>query len=165
MSILNTKQESNLKNFSKDFLKYSNPDPSLFLEKSKKIIHSFSSLPSNEAKYMLLMDMGKKLLTYPKEHKRKENLVTGCQSVLYVHTFFEHQLCFFRAASDALISAGLAALLVSIYQGESPWIILSYPPTFLQDTGIYASLSPNRSNGLAQIYLKMKQDVLAHLSV
>ena len=66
----------------------------------------------------------------------------------------------FEAEADALISAGLAALLTQVYSGETPETILKCPPTYLDEIGISASLTPNRANGLYSIHLRMKQEAL-----
>jgi cysteine desulfuration protein SufE len=86
--------------------------------------------------------------------------VPGCQSVLYLHTHFQDGKLFFAAHSEALISAGLAALLIAIYTDSSPETILLNPPVFLQEIGLLASLSPSRSNGFASIYHRMRQEAM-----
>lgn len=128
---------------------------------SLKEIFLTSDLP--EDKYHLLMDLGKKLPPLDSKYKTEETLVRGCQSILYLHAELRNGLLFFSAATDALISAGLAALLIKAYNGESIETILTKPPHFLQTLGIHSSLSPNRSNGILHIYLKMKQLAITHI--
>lgn len=123
----------------------------------------FSSLPSREALYQEIMEWGKKLPPFEPAWKIESNRVTGCQSLMYLHSRLEENRVYFSAASDALISAGLAALLIEIYSEEPPETILLSPPTFLEDLGIPAALTPGRANGLASLYLKMKQEALAYL--
>ena len=96
-------------------------------------------------------------------YKVDENIVQGCQSVMYLRSHMKDGKVFFEVSSEALISAGLAALLVFVYSGEPPEAILKIPATYLQDLGIYASLTPGRSNGLSSLYLRMKQDALKFL--
>lgn len=124
------------------------------------IKEKFSSLKTPEERYTLLIDLGRKLPPYPAELRTPDRIVSGCQSILYLSATLQDNKLFFSATSDALISAGLAALLIQAYSGSSPETILRNPPTFLQEIGIFASLSPNRSNGLAHIYLRMKQEAL-----
>ena len=66
----------------------------------------------------------------------------------------------FEAEADALISAGLAALLIRAYNGETPEVVLKCPPSFIEELGINASLTPSRSNGLYSLHLQMKQEAL-----
>lgn len=109
--------------------------------------------------------MGRSLPTFEAQYKTPDRIVRGCQSTLYLRSFLIEGKMFFEAASDALISAGLAALLIYVYSGESPETILKRPPDFLAEIGIMATLSMNRSNGLAHIHLRMKQDAISSLIV
>ena len=67
---------------------------------------------------------------------------------------------FFNAFSDALISKGLASILIEVYTGLSPKDILMNSPVFIKDLGILSSLTPGRANGIASLHLKMKQEAL-----
>ena len=93
----------------------------------------------------------------------------GCQSQTYLVSEFVMleggvKTLFFRAESDALISAGLAALLIQVYAGESPDTILTCPPVFLQQLRLDKLLTPNRANGLYSMHVKMKQLALVSLT-
>ncbi len=134
-----------------------------FLEKSNAVKKFFPPFLSPEDRYKVLIDLGRSLPPLPPALMVPENLVSGCQSNLYLAARFTDGLVFFEAGSDALISAGLAALLIKVYSGEAPETILKEPPRFLSDLRIAASLSANRSNGLAHIHLRMKQEALKFL--
>ncbi len=136
-----------------------------FFQKKSEAVKLKFSLLSPEVRYSALIELGRRLPLFPDNLKTSLNLVSGCQSTLYLASSSEGGLIFFQAASDALISAGLAAILIEVYSGESPECILTHPPTFLQDAGISHSLSPNRSNGLANIYLHMKRHAVRHLQL
>lgn len=99
----------------------------------------------------------------PEEHKREENQVIGCQSVVYLHSYLQEGKLYFIASSEALISAGLAALLLEVYNGLPPELLLQHRPTFLNELGIYATLSPGRSNGLSSMFLRMQKEALKSL--
>ena len=133
------------------------PELSNFERKIAALEKKFLETSSPEEKYRLLMDLGKKIPPLNPEYKTEGNLVSGCQSKLYLHAEKKEGKIFFTAETDALISAGLAAVLIHIYSEEIIETILTKPPLFLQNLGIHASLSPNRSNGIFYIYLKMKQ--------
>ena len=90
----------------------------------------------------------------------KEHVVRGCQSTMYLYTYLENGKVRYFAHSEALISAGLAALLLAVYDEEMPEVILQCPPLFLEELGIPNVLSPGRANGLSSLFLKMKQDAL-----
>jgi cysteine desulfuration protein SufE len=79
---------------------------------------------------------------------------------MYLRSFLDGGKMYFEAESDALISFGLAVILMKVYSGESPEVVLTCPPSYLEEIGITASLTPNRANGLYSIHLRMKQDAL-----
>ena len=144
----------------------SSPSFDTCLAKQTALKQLFESLTSPEQKYHKIIELGQALPAYPHEYKTPEKIVNGCQSLMYLHTYRsdDGNVSFF-ADSEALISRGLAALLIAIYQGESPETILMCPPSCLESLGIQASLSPSRSNGLASLYLKMKRDALMLLRI
>ena len=127
---------------------------------TSKIKESFSTCTSNEKIYRKIMEWGKQLPPFQSEWKIEANLVPGCQSVMYLHATVEERKVYFAAASDALISKGLAAILIEAYSGQTPEVILKTPPLFLDELGIPASLTLGRANGLASLYFKMKQEAL-----
>ena len=123
----------------------------------------FSAREEKDAKYCLLMEMGGRLPGISPLKKTEDNRVSGCQSRLYLTAELKEGKIFFSAEADALISAGLAALLIEVYSGEAPLTVLSRPPLFLETLGIHSSLSPNRAHGVLQIYLQMKRLALLAL--
>jgi cysteine desulfuration protein SufE len=136
----------------------------IFQKKCAELKKKFAPL-STEERYRALMEMGRSLPFFHPDLKTPDRLVHGCQSLLYLHATGSDGKLFFEAHSDALISAGLAALLIAVYSGESPETILKCPPTFISELGIAATLSPNRSNGLSQIHLRMQQEALKALYI
>jgi len=79
---------------------------------------------------------------------------------MYLSAKLENGQIIFEADSDALISRGLAVILLLVYSGETAEAILKCPPTFLDELGIAGSLTPGRANGLFSLHLKMKQEAL-----
>lgn len=130
------------------------------LAKQKKIKDIFLACPSEEVKYEKIIELGRKQHPLSTKFKTPENLVKGCQSQMFLHTYLAGDKIIFEADSDALISSGLAALLIQVYSGEPPEAILKCPPTYLEEIGINASLTPNRASGLYNMHLRMKQDAL-----
>jgi cysteine desulfuration protein SufE len=133
------------------------------LAKQEGVKALFHSCRDEEAKYSKIIELGRALPPLDPAFKTPEHFVKGCQSIMYLRSYLRDGLVFFEAESDALISSGLAALLVKVYSGEEPETILKCPPTYLEDLGIRASLSPNRASGLYSIFLRMKQDALKFL--
>lgn len=124
----------------------------------------FKNLHTPEEKYQKIIELGRELPQIDPTLKISENIVKGCQSIVYLSSEMIDGKIFFYSSSDALISAGLAALLIIAYNGQSPEAILQNRPTFLEDLQIYTSLSPGRANGIANIYLRMQQESLKYLA-
>lgn len=120
----------------------------------------FGQCPDEEAKYRAIIELGKQQPRLDAKYKIPSNIVKGCQSTMFLHSELRDGSVHFTADSDALISAGLAAILIKVYSGETPETILKCPPDYLETLGISASLTPSRANGLYSIHLKMKQEAL-----
>jgi cysteine desulfuration protein SufE len=82
---------------------------------------------------------------------------------MYLEAKLDHEKLILNADSEALISKGLAALLIYVYSEETPTTVANCPPSFIQEIGLTSSLSPARSNGLASLYHKMRQEALKYL--
>lgn len=136
---------------------------SFFQKNVDEIKKIFSASENSQDKYHFLIEMGKKLDSLPVEFKIEQNKVSGCQSTLYLYSYLKNSKLHFLADADALISKGLAALLITAYQGLTPSEILKSEPTFIEEIGLLSSLSFNRSNGLMHIHQKMKKDALNFL--
>lgn len=130
------------------------------LKKQEAVRLLFADCPNDEAKYERIIALGRKLPKLNPAFKIPPNLVKGCQSQMYLHTAEGNGHVIFEAESDALISAGLAALLIMVYSDETAETILKCPPAFLEDIGISSSLTPSRANGLYSMHLRMKQEAL-----
>ena len=130
------------------------------LRKQEEIKALFAGCSSEDERYQKLIDLGKKQPKLDPKYKIPENIVSGCQSTVYLHAYLQDGVVIFEAESDALVSQGLAVLLIKVYSGEPPETILKCAPTYLEALGISSSLTPNRSNGLYSIHLKMKQMAL-----
>lgn len=129
------------------------------LTKQQQLIDLFATY-SGETLYHRIIEMGRELPLLRAEDRTSDKIVPGCQSTMYLDTQYKDEKLYFAAYSEALISAGLAAILIYVYNGETPEAILKSPPQFLEDIGIKGSLTPSRANGLYSIHLRMKQDAL-----
>jgi cysteine desulfuration protein SufE len=142
------------------------PDNLLFEScraKQLEVKNLFAHCTTAQMRYEKLIELGRTLPPYPKEWMTPCRIVKGCQSTMYLHTSLVNTKVQFQIHSDALISAGLAALLLAVYNNEPAIAILRCPPDFLEELGIHGSLSPSRSNGLSSLFLKMKQEALQFL--
>jgi cysteine desulfuration protein SufE len=123
----------------------------------------FATSSSQEEKYQKIIELGRLLPNMEKALMTPDKIVSGCQSIVFLHTTCVDGALFFQASSEALISKGLAALLIHAYQGRLPEFLLQNKPIFLEELQIAASLSPSRSNGLSNMFLRMQQDAVKFL--
>lgn len=133
-------------------------------EKQDRIVRQFELLGDWPERYKYIIKMGQKLDPLEDEHKVEENLVRGCQSQVWLVTEQEDDKIIFKADSDAAITKGLVAMLVSFYSGERPDTILQTDPKFIEKIGMQQHLSPTRSNGLASMVKQMKIYAMAYKS-
>ncbi len=135
------------------------------LEKQEKVVKMFAGCTTPEDLYNKIIELGQQSTPLSPEDRIPENLVKGCQSKMYLKTTFDGEKMHFAAEADALISAGLAALLIMVYNEETPEVVLKCPPNYLEKIGITSALSPNRANGLHSLHLRMKQEALKSLTL
>lgn len=131
-------------------------------EKVEQILRIFSE-SSSEEKYEKIIELGQMLSELSPTYKVDKNFVTGCQSKLYLYSYVRNGKIYFEAEADALISSGLASLLIQVYNGQSPEEVVKHDASFLKELGLGSSLSMTRAGGLSHILLRMKQDALKSL--
>jgi cysteine desulfuration protein SufE len=159
-------QEKIQQEMQQEMQKGMNDDKDIFascLEKQKMLLDQFRGCETSDERYQKIIELGRKQAKLSQEQKKEENLVPGCQSRLYVHSSLQNGKVYFESESDALISAGLAALLILVYSAETPEVILKCPPEHLGALKLHEMLTPSRSNGLAAVYRRIKQDALRYV--
>jgi cysteine desulfuration protein SufE len=114
-------------------------------------------------KYRYIIDLGKKLPDFPDELKTETNRIHGCQSQVWIDIKAEEGVLIMQATSDAAIVAGLIAILLKVYNGQSPQEILNTPLDFLAETGLLQHLSPNRSTGLYHMIKRIQAEAQSRI--
>jgi cysteine desulfuration protein SufE len=135
------------------------------LQKQTAIKAIFAACPTPEARYQKIIELGRQLPSFNSSSRTPANLVPGCQSIMYLEATLQGSVLILNADSEALISKGLAALLIYVYSGEAPATVAHCPPTFIQEIGLHNALSPARSSGLASLYHKLRQEALKYLLI
>ncbi len=130
-------------------------------EKEQNIIAEFEIFEDWLEKYNHLIDMGKDLPVIDQKYKTKQNLITGCQSSVWLHAEYKDGRVYFSADSDAVITKGIVNLLIRVLSGQTPDDILNAELDFVDEIGLKEHLSPTRSNGLVSMIKQMKLYALA----
>lgn len=125
------------------------------------IIDEFALFDDWDERYRHLIDLGRALPAFPAQYRTPEYLVRGCQAQVWLHPRFEQGILYFAAASDALIVSGLIALLLRMYSGQEPAVILASRPDFVASIGLADHLSPTRRNGLHAMLLAIRAHAAA----
>jgi cysteine desulfuration protein SufE len=131
-------------------------------EKGQSLVEDFSFMEDWTEKYQYLIDLSKNLAPMDTKFKVEDNLIKGCQSKVWLKASFENELINFQADSDAIISKGIVAILLSILNDRKPNEILNADLSFIDKIGLKEHLSPNRANGLSSMLKQIKFYALAY---
>lgn len=122
----------------------------------------FAGFTDPDDKWKFILDLAKAHKGMDAALKAEKFVISGCASTMYLVPNFDGNLLHFEmdvegGTTNPLISRGLGALALKIYNDTAPADILAVDPKFFQDIGLNVGLSPTRSNGFAslvkQIYL------------
>ncbi len=131
-------------------------------EQGKDLAESFSFMEDWTEKYQYMIDLSKSLNEMDLNYKTDENLIKGCQSKVWLYSSYDKGKIHFQADSDAIISKGIVAILLSVLNNRSPSEILSADLSFIDEIGLKEHLSPNRANGLSSMLKQIKFYALAY---
>jgi len=118
-------------------------------EAQAAIAEEFSFFGDWSERYQYLIDLGRKLPTFPDAWKTEEHRLHGCQSMVWIVPEGDAGKLVFHAISDSAIVSGLIYLALRVYSGRSAAEILATEPDYVATIGLAKHLSPTRSNGLA----------------
>lgn len=133
-------------------------------EIEKELIEEFDMFEDWMEKYNYLIDLGKNIEALPDNLRSEDNLVSGCQSQVWLHAELKDGKVVYQADSDALIPKGIVSLLLRVFSGHSPKSIVDSELEFIQEIGLEEHLSPNRANGLMAMVTQMKKYALVFQS-
>jgi len=128
-----------------------------------KLVDKLKKSEDPKRKYEYILWLGKKLKEPDSEVLIEENKVKGCVSEVFVTATIKAGKLFWEGYSDALITKGLLAFLISGLNELTPNEVVEIDKKFIEDTGLKASLTPSRSNGFLNILLKMQSQANAFL--
>lgn len=130
-------------------------------EIEKEIVGEFSVYEDWMDKYAYLIEIGNGMPAMEERYKTDDNLIKGCQSRVWFYPEMRDGLLYFTADSDAIITKGIAALLVRVFSGQSPEAIAGADLSFIDEIGLNQHLSPTRSNGLVSMIRQIKMYAIA----
>ena len=127
----------------------------------EEIVDEFNMFDSWIDKYDYLIDLGKSLPKNDSIYKTQENIITGCQSQVWLHAEKEDNKVVFTADSDAIMTKGIIAMLIRVLSGQKAENIINTNLHFIDKIGLNEQLSQTRANGLNSMIKQMKIYALA----
>ena len=133
-------------------------------EIQEEIIDEFSFLEDWVERYEYMIELGKSLPMIEDEFKTESNLISGCQSKVWLQSEIDGDKIKFTADSDAILTKGIVALLLRVFNNQKPKDILDADLYFVDKIGLKEHLSPTRANGLVSMIKQIKLYALAFQS-
>ena len=109
-------------------------------------------------KYDYIISLSDSLPEIEPQKRTDKYLIEGCQSRVWVSSEIKDGKMFYSADSDAIITKGIIALLISVMNGRTPEEAANIDLYFIDAIGLGENLSPTRSNGLRAMIAQMKLD-------
>ena len=130
-------------------------------EIQEEIIEEFAMFDDWMQKYDYLIELSKDIPLISEEYRLNENLIKGCQSKVWLHAREIDGKVIYSADSDAIITKGIAALLIRVLSEQKTEDIIENEMHFIDAIGLKEHLSMTRSNGLVSMIKQMKFYALA----
>ncbi len=127
-----------------------------------QLINEFNQFDDWMDKYNYLIEMGRSVPLIDETQKTDANLIVGCQSRVWLSSEYRDGIIYFTADSDAVITKGIAFLLIRVFSGHTPTEIVEAETDFLDKIGLREHLSPTRSNGLLSMVKQIKLYAFAY---
>jgi cysteine desulfuration protein SufE len=127
-----------------------------------QIIEEFSVYDEWLDKYEYLIELANTLDVIEDTKKTPDNIIQGCQSRVWLDASLDEDgTLSFRADSDAIITKGIIALLIRVFNHQKPDDIVNANLYFIDEIGLSANLSPTRANGLLAMIKQIRYYALA----
>ncbi|MDC1459430.1 MAG: SufE family protein [Flavobacteriaceae bacterium] len=131
------------------------------IEVQNEIVEEFSLFEDWMQRYEYMIELGKSIELIDPSNKIDSNLIKGCQSKLWLHAELKKDKLIFKADSEAIITKGIAAVLLRVFSNQTPKNIIEAKLEFIDKIGLKEHLSPTRANGLLSMIKQIKYYALA----
>ena len=130
------------------------PEPTA-AEAIAAIREEFEFLDDGEMQFTHLMDSARNLPPFPADWQDDAHLVPGCLAKVWLHVGHQEGRLMLAGTSNALLVAGVVALLLRVYSARTPDEVLATDPGFLATLGM-PELTSNRKNGVAAMVARIR---------
>jgi cysteine desulfuration protein SufE len=134
-------------------------------ESQDEIKNIFNAFTDPDDKWKYLIKIAKEHNGMDADLKQDKFIVKGCAAKMFLVPEYKNEILYFHIDTEdgentPLLSRGLGALALKVYNGQKPVDILAVKPEFFQEIGLQIGLTPTRANGFAsllkQIYMYAK---------
>jgi len=122
----------------------------------QNLIQDFEFFEDWTQKYEYMIELSKGLDKMDQEMKSDKNIIKGCQSKVWLHADYSDGKIKFLADSEAIITRGIIAILLMVFNNKTPDEIINSDISFIEKIGLKEHLSPNRANGLYSMIKQIK---------
>ena len=122
----------------------------------QNLIQDFSFFEDWTQRYEYMIELSKGLEKMDEQMKNDKNIIKGCQSKVWLHAELNEGKIKFLADSEAIITRGIIAILLTIFNNRTPQEIIESDTNFIEKIGLKEHLSPNRANGLYSMIKQIK---------
>ena len=122
----------------------------------QNLIEDFSFFDDWTQRYEYMIELSKGLEKMDEQMKNDKNIIKGCQSKVWLHAELNEGKIKFLADSEAIITRGIIAILLTIFNNRTPKEIIESDTNFIEKIGLKEHLSPNRANGLYSMIKQIK---------
>jgi len=122
----------------------------------QNLIQDFSFFEDWTQRYEYMIELSKGLEKMDEQMKNDKNIIKGCQSKVWLHAELNEGKIKFLADSEAIITRGIIAILLTIFNNRTPKEIIESDTNFIEKIGLKEHLSPNRANGLYSMIKQIK---------
>ena len=128
----------------------------------QNLIEDFSFFEDWTQKYEYMIELSKSLDKMDSSLKNDNNLIKGCQSKVWLNAELKNGKINFQADSEAIITKGIIAILLIVFNNKKPDQIIKSDVSFIEKIGLKEHLSPNRANGLYSMIKQIKYYAIAY---
>ena len=128
----------------------------------ENLIEDFSFFEDWTQKYEYMIELSKSLDKMDDSLKNDTNLIKGCQSKVWLNAELKNGKINFQADSEAIITKGIIAILLMVFNNKKPDQIIKSDVSFIEKIGLKEHLSPNRANGLYSMIKQIKFYAIAY---
>ena len=129
----------------------------------EQIVEEFSFFDDWLDKYEYLISLGRKLDPLDVQFKTEEFAIKGCQSRVWIVADINDNKISLKGDSEALITKGILALLIRVFNNQKPADIRNADIFFPEKTGLSKHLSPSRANGMGSMIKQIKYYAYKHV--